>query len=78
MRHDFRRAPAEALFLAGGEWSPARSGDRLTALVGCPGCDGTISLRRHEIDPDGVVTPSVVCPLCGWHDYARLKGWRTQ
>lgn len=32
---------------------------------------------RHEVSPDGQVTPSVGCPSpgCGWHAWARLAEW---
>ncbi len=55
-------------------WKPCRDGDRMTASVVCAnGHDGIIS--DHTIDPSGLVTPSVVCTICGWHEYIRLEEW---
>jgi hypothetical protein len=35
--------------------------------------DGTFG---HAIDPDGTVSPSIVCPhQCGWHVMGRLLSW---
>ena len=34
-----------------------------------------LSLNRHLIGMDGLVRPSVVCPICGWHETIKLKGW---
>lgn len=47
------------------------------AIITCPVCDGTISLERHTIYPDGKVFPSVVCvhDECPFHKYLELKGW---
>lgn len=34
------------------------------------------SISDHEIDANGKVTPSIVCPdECGWHVQATLEGW---
>lgn len=35
------------------------------------------SLVDHDIAPDGMVRPSVVCPVegCGFHEHVRLAGW---
>ncbi len=39
-----------------------------------PRKDGT---RGHFIAPDGVVTPSIMCPYkpCPWHIWGRLLNW---
>jgi len=36
-----------------------------------------LTLRRHSIDLDGNVSPSVVCPTsgCGFHEFVRLDDW---
>jgi hypothetical protein len=57
------------------DWTRGRSGDRYTPLVRCPTCCETFSLSRHTIAADGAVTPSVVCPRCGWHAWVTLVGW---
>ena len=47
-----------------------------TALFCCP--NGQIgSLTDHEIQPDGTVQPSVVCPHdgCNFHEFIKLEGW---
>lgn len=66
---------------AKGEWRRGRVGtmqgeQRITALVSCPGCGKTISLSKHGINPDGTVSPSLICPHgCGFHDFIKLEGW---
>jgi hypothetical protein len=39
--------------------------------------DGTdyLNLALHTIDPDGTVHPSVVCRICGFHEFVKLLGW---
>ncbi len=64
-----------------GEWRdvPACLGvPNATALVCCPGCAKILSLGKHTIDPDGTVTPSLVCPFksCDFHDYVKLADWK--
>lgn len=45
-------------------------------LVCCPTCGQEMSLSGHMTQPDGTVSPSVVCPLrCGFHDFVQLFGW---
>ncbi len=36
-----------------------------------------LSLKNHAIFPDGVVQPSVVCPVegCGFHEFVLLEGY---
>lgn len=38
----------------------------------CPSCGAEGDLTDHEIDADGVVSPSVVCPACDWHEHVVL------
>ncbi len=44
--------------------------------VYCPKC-GSEGMLDHDIDAEGKVTPSLVCPHeeCGFHDYIQLMGW---
>jgi predicted RNA-binding Zn-ribbon protein involved in translation (DUF1610 family) len=64
-----------------GTYRPARykvirSDEKQTALMACPECGKVFSLRDHQIDPNGVVSPSVVCAAnCGFHDFVRLLNW---
>lgn len=75
-RWKLRRATGD--WAGAGEWKGLRteSGDR-TASVGCPKCGGLASLRDHNIDAGGIVTPSLVCPYegCDFHEWVRLQGW---
>jgi len=50
-------------------------GRPVCAVVVCP--NGHQAALRHRVGEDGVVTPSVVCPIsgCDWHVWARLEGW---
>lgn len=43
-------------------------------LMDCPGCETRMRLD-HDIDEAGVVSPSVDCPFCDFHDYVQLDGW---
>ena len=50
------------------------------AVMTCPnGHAFSISGGRfgsvHTIAHDGVVSPSVVCPRCAFHDFVQLVGW---
>lgn len=65
-----------------GIWEGAQSAcaacENRTALMSCPECGKICSLSQHIIQPDGTVTPSVVCPRegCTFHDYVKLEGWK--
>jgi len=40
-------------------------------ILRCP--NGHVSeLGDHTVGMDGVVSPSAVCPKCGWHETVRL------
>lgn len=69
---------------APGSWKPlclppSESGaTRTSATFTCPKCKAMGVLTNHEIDPDGLVTPSVVCvnePECDFHEMIQLEGW---
>lgn len=57
-----------------GTWRPSSG----KAISSCPGCGYLGGLHKHDIAPDGTVTPSMVCPWapCTFHDMGRLEGWR--
>jgi hypothetical protein len=40
--------------------------------------NGHPALLDHEVDDNGVVTPSVDCPVegCGFHEHVTLGGWQ--
>lgn len=62
-----------------GEWHRERRPifGKHNALVCCPGCGKLVSLTDHTIDPDGTVTPSLVCPFkCAFHEYVKLADWK--
>ncbi len=41
----------------------------------CPGCGVTMRLD-HEVDAAGVISPSLDCPLCSYHESGVvLDGW---
>ncbi len=44
----------------------------------CPKC-GNEGLLDHDIDTEGRVTPSLVCPHdgCDFHDHIQLMGWES-
>lgn len=48
------------------------------ALVTCSrGHTSRMTARVHSVAPDGVVSPSYVCPIdgCTFHDFVKLDGW---
>lgn len=52
-----------------GSWFFTRNALRnnvLGTVAFCPECEHGIGLQ-HQIDDNGVVTPSLGCPLCNWH-----------
>ena len=55
-----------------------KPGGKRTALVACPKCGQIATLSDHEIDADGTVKPSLVCPFdpCRFHDHVKLEGWK--
>lgn len=83
-RVHLERAPQTDFWLAGtkGKWRPAtiQETGKKTATVSCPSCGKTASLSGHEIDPQGVVTPSLGCPYdsCDFHAWVTLEGWEGQ
>jgi hypothetical protein len=61
-------------------FGPARI---LGAAVTCPQCRRAFSIGGgqvfgscHTVAADGTISPSVVCPGCGWHVMAKLDGWQ--
>ena len=61
-----------------GTWKGVKLSDGSRgASFTCPHCRQTASLIDHEIDENGDVNPSVVCPdrICEFHRYIRLLDW---
>lgn len=46
-------------------------------LMSCPMCGKLGRLDDHKIAENGLVSPSVVCPVesCSFHDTVKLLGW---
>lgn len=46
-------------------------------LICCRGCGRWTTVRTHQIDRDGIVTPSLVCPMtgCTEHVWGKLIDW---
>ena len=44
--------------------------------VKCPDCGG-VGILSHEVNSEGVVSPSLVCPYdgCSFHRFVKLEGW---
>ncbi|KKN34247.1 hypothetical protein LCGC14_0795460 [marine sediment metagenome] len=40
-------------------------------LVTCPSCDREFGCD-HAVDDEGRLSPSLVCPVCGYHRHVRL------
>ncbi len=72
-----------------GQYWPTSDGVKRSAVFYCPRCGKGMALFNHDINPRGVVTPSVVEPLnpspakcpdpcCGtFHEHLVLLDWPT-
>ena len=54
-------------------WKAVRQEGNITADIICP--NGHFGVLDHEIAHDGIVTPSVDCPRCDFHDSIKLLHW---
>lgn len=54
-------------------WKPVVV-QRFKATVTCAN-GHTMTLRSHTVDGKGEVRPSLVCPLCAFHEWVTLAGW---
>lgn len=73
------------------EKTVGEDGERMTALIACPGCQGYSGIQKHSIDRKGNVMPSIVCELpiryrrsqgsqisskpCTFHEFVYLADW---
>lgn len=57
-------------------WAWWRGSVSLTCPHGHQACFG-VGPKGHQIEADGTVTPSAVCPTagCDFHEFVRLEGW---
>jgi hypothetical protein len=69
-----------------GTWYPwSRHGERPVIDIMCPKCGKSFFLEQgerfgvdweaHGVSAEGIVSPSVICPFCGFHDHVLLIGW---
>lgn len=75
MSGEFELKYDEAAGLVPGTWTPLGVDN---AMVTCQNDrEHVATLSDHKIDENGVVTPSLVCPVegCGFHEWVRLQGW---
>jgi hypothetical protein len=69
--------------LKAGQWIPlnlaptkGKADGRRNALVRCPDCGAWGTLENHSISEKGVITPSVKCAECAYHENGvTLEGW---
>jgi hypothetical protein len=56
-------------------WTRALRNGRPTVRIACPKCLTSGDLDAHDIDADGNVSPTVVCPneACDFHDTVKLE-----
>jgi uncharacterized Zn finger protein len=47
---------------------------RICVWVKCPGCGEEFRLD-HEVSAEGIVSPSLDCPVCPHHAYVQLGDW---
>lgn len=71
--HAFRHARDRAP----GTWRRSSTGG---AVLACPTCGKPLAIGPgatiHEINPAGLITPSVVCPrACTFHAFVQLESW---
>ena len=61
-----------------GEWFATNK----SIFVRCMGCGQLLTLDDHTVNPDGTITPSLVCPYvsegCTWHVMGKLEGFTTK
>lgn len=60
-----------------GTWNLLIAREKKSATFTCLLCGEVGTLEDHEIEPDGTVSPSVVCPTpdCEFHEWIQLEGW---
>ena len=60
-----------------GTWKGLKIETGRSASMTCPDCGLTCVLIDHDIELDGTVQPSVVCPAedCNFHEIVVLNGW---
>jgi len=80
-RHcDFERSPTFTVEPRRQQWSPCHpsTAKLFKASLTCPN-GHTLTLRNHSVADDGYVSPSVVCPErgCDFHEWVRLRGWKS-
>lgn len=58
-------------------WRSADHAKGHSAIIVCPECGKDGSLLSHDINADGHISPSLVCPHnpCAFHDFGQLEGW---
>lgn len=65
--------------LGPGEWFFSGVPEFVIVIQRCPECRQGMSNMKHEIQKDGSISPSLVCPYkdrgCTFHVYGRYDGW---
>ena len=51
------------------------TGDKFVHLT-CPECGQYANLSHHFVDAEGIVSPSLQCPSCSFHDHVKLEDWK--
>jgi len=61
-----------------GTWKGLETPVGRKASFTCPQCKQTSALIAHDIDDEGKVQPSLVCPskACTFHEFVQLEGWK--
>ena len=61
-----------------GTWRPLTRDGKKTARFCCRFCGFVAALDTHRVSDDGIVLPSVQCPVstCTFHEFIKLGGWR--
>ncbi len=59
------------------QWKRIYRDGKPVIKMACPNCGQWAYLDDHEIDFDGLITPSVICPnACGFHEMVKLLNYK--
>lgn len=59
-----------------GMWAADPTTTPRVVTIRCPRCGEPQRLNKHQVAPDGAVTPMVLCRRCPWANDVHLVDWR--
>jgi hypothetical protein len=60
-----------------GTWMYATWQQGNSPAIRCPNGHGSV-MGNHVMEADGTSKGSVQCPVCDWHVYVKLEGWKQE